>query len=165
MFYCHFYLFCYYYFIIIGGSDFVPSANDLIVFNPGEMSRTVSIEIIDDAVFEELVEIFYLSLSSNIDSLLLDPNKATISVIDDDSKTIKYYYNNIIMMIILFCMCTCMFHGISTVITIGFLNTTYYFEESSGTVTVPVSVQNGAFDESVSTNVRLSTLDLSAKSK
>ena len=46
---------------------------------------------------------------------------------------------------------------------IGFENTTYQFEESDGTVTLTVSVLNGTFGGSVSINVSLTILNVSAK--
>ena len=136
----------------VDGFDFKPITDHLITFGEDQTSHAISIEIIDDNLFEELAEKFFISLSTNVSRLLLDPNETTIYVIDNDSKLIKY--NNVWLN---FIQC----HVI--VIIIGFENTTYQFEESDGTVTLTVSVLNGTFGDSVSINVSLTILDVSAR--
>lgn len=64
------------------GSDYV-AANGTLVFAPGETSKTFSVQVIDDDVFEE-DEHFYVRLSSPRGASLASPATATVVILDDD---------------------------------------------------------------------------------
>ena len=49
-------------------------------------SYVLSVEIINDDLFETMFENFSIALSSNISNLQLDPSIATITIQDNDSK-------------------------------------------------------------------------------
>ena len=68
----------------VDGSDFIGIADNQLTFNQTISNTSVSIEIIDDELFEEKIENFFLLLSTNVTNLLVEPNETEISIIDND---------------------------------------------------------------------------------
>lgn len=67
----------------IGGSDYVTSRGQLH-FGPGVMEKRITLEVIDDDVFES-DEYFYLKLTeTEPEGCLGEPSVATIVILDDD---------------------------------------------------------------------------------
>jgi len=68
------------------GSDYTATSGTL-TFAPGELSKNVTIPIINDPLFENGNETFNLTLSNPTGaSLLTIPNTGTITIVDNDSK-------------------------------------------------------------------------------
>jgi uncharacterized repeat protein (TIGR01451 family)/uncharacterized delta-60 repeat protein len=69
------------------GADYTASSG-LLVFTNGEISKTFNLQIIDDTI-EEGAETILLSLSSPTGQVsLLNPNAATLTIVDDDGGSI-----------------------------------------------------------------------------
>ena len=75
-----------------GGLDYVPIVNQLLTFSPTmrfvSAPVTVNITILDDDSFEDNVEVFACTLSTN--ASLLDVRSATVRIIDDESECITF---------------------------------------------------------------------------
>lgn len=70
----------------VSGSDFA-GMRETLTFLPGETAQTISIQILDDDVLEQ-VENFTVELSNPENVTLGADNVATISIIDDDRPTV-----------------------------------------------------------------------------
>ncbi|XP_043271830.1 sodium/calcium exchanger 2 isoform X1 [Venturia canescens] len=65
------------------GSDYVPASGTL-VFEPGEVRKTIKLSVIDDELFEE-DEHFYVRLTNcSQPAMLVSPSLATVMILDDD---------------------------------------------------------------------------------
>ena len=69
--------------------DYVSILNHQLTFGPSVSSQTVRIEIIDDNSFEENVENFTVTLSTNnaTPRLLLGAQLATVNITDNESES------------------------------------------------------------------------------
>ena len=74
--------------------DYVAILNHHLTFGPSVSSQTVRIEIIDDDSFEENVENFTITLSTNNTTprLLLGAQLATVSITDNESESTLLHY-------------------------------------------------------------------------
>ena len=62
------------------------ATSELLTFNATALSITVSVPILDDAIVE-IDEMFFGDLTSVGDPVILDPNLATVTILDaDDGK-------------------------------------------------------------------------------
>ena len=73
---------------IIGGLDYVAILNQQLTFDASMSSHTVHVGIVDDDSFEENVEYFTATLSTNIPRLQLGVQLATVNIADNESKPI-----------------------------------------------------------------------------
>lgn len=65
------------------GSDYV-EAKGTLVFNPGDKEKKLSLEVIDDDVFEPDEHFFIRLSASNPTGCLVSPTMATVIILDDD---------------------------------------------------------------------------------
>ena len=79
---------CYYFFIDV--SDFLISSGQFFTLGPNKRSHTLSIDIIDDDIFEAEVESFAIWLSTlnatGLHGLRLGTQRADLTIQDDDCK-------------------------------------------------------------------------------
>ena len=70
------------------GADFigVSGSSERLIFGPGESSQVILIQIADDPLFEEEVENFTVTLSTDVPGLQLSNSIATVSIRDTDSE-------------------------------------------------------------------------------
>jgi Ca2+-binding RTX toxin-like protein len=66
----------------VGGSDFEPTALTTLTFAPGETTKTVSVAIIDDAIYED-TEFFKVKLTNSTNATI-GKDKGIAKIIDDD---------------------------------------------------------------------------------
>jgi Calx-beta domain/Domain of unknown function (DUF4114)/von Willebrand factor type D domain len=66
----------------VGGSDFEPIAPKTLTFAPGETTKTVSVGIIDDAIYED-TEFFKVKLTNSTNATI-GKDQSTAKIIDDD---------------------------------------------------------------------------------
>ena len=71
--------------------DIPPSESISLVFDPVNSVRTVDIDIIDDDALEP-IEVFFGELSTTFSTVVLDPQRANISIIDNDGKFFRKMY-------------------------------------------------------------------------
>ena len=64
-----------------------PSEPIPLVFGPSNDERSVNISIINDFLFELPVEIFFGELTTTLSTVILNPQQANISILDDDGKS------------------------------------------------------------------------------
>jgi hypothetical protein len=69
------------------------AAVEQLVFRPGQERQCVNISIEDDGILEG-PEDFNVMLSTSVDRVVLDPDMATVTIADNDGKSI-------------FSICTC----------------------------------------------------------
>jgi uncharacterized delta-60 repeat protein len=67
----------------LAGQDF-RALDQMVTFNPGEISKMVSIALISDSL-DEADETFSVTLTSSSESLLVDGGSATVVILDDDT--------------------------------------------------------------------------------
>jgi hypothetical protein len=70
----------------IAGSDYT-SANGVLTFIPGEISKALAVPIVNDGLYE-LDESFSLTLAAPTSASLGAPNSVTITILDDDGSRI-----------------------------------------------------------------------------
>ena len=75
-------------FIIPEGKDYLP-ITEIIMFNDGEMTKTVDFQIIDDTIVES-AENFFLLLTSGA-GVYLSPYRRTEVIINDNGKIVFTY--------------------------------------------------------------------------
>ena len=77
-------------FIIIDGSDFLINGGQIFTFGPKIGSHTLSIDIINDTIFEAEVESFAIRLctlnATGLHRLQLGTRHADLTIQDDDCK-------------------------------------------------------------------------------
>jgi Subtilase family/Calx-beta domain/SdrD B-like domain/Domain of unknown function (DUF4114)/Bacterial cadherin-like domain len=73
----------------IGDSDFVRVAPTTLTFKPGETSKTVNIEILDDDIFED-TKTFKIKLT-NPSNATLAQSESSLTIVDDDKPTISLF--------------------------------------------------------------------------
>ena len=131
------------------------NAGQLLTFDPDVRSNLISINIVDDDVYEAKSENLLLALSTSTTGVHLS-NMAELTIQDNDSKLSA-------------CPCIKAIDFVdnfdySIVVTIGFNSTTYTVRESDGNVSLSIGLMDGMFGD-VSVNVRLTTINGSAKGK
>ena len=57
-----------------------------MTFSERRQSIDIPVEIIDDNIFENILETFTLCLSTDVPRVILMNNKAVVTIIDNDSK-------------------------------------------------------------------------------
>ena len=74
----------------IGGTDYVNTGPQTLVFNSGITRQSITLPLVDDSIFE-LTEMLQASLSfpggDAPERVILDPDLASITVFDDDSES------------------------------------------------------------------------------
>ena len=70
------------------GSDFT-AANNTLVFQPGQISKTISISVLGDTLDEGVSEAFTVQLSNPINATLTD-GSATGTITDDDAARVSF---------------------------------------------------------------------------
>jgi hypothetical protein len=70
------------------GSDFT-AANNTLVFQPGQISKTISISVLGDTLDEGVSEAFSVQLSNPINATLSD-GSATGTITDDDAARVSF---------------------------------------------------------------------------
>jgi hypothetical protein len=70
----------------IAGADYIPSSGS-VTFGPGEATKTVTISLINDNVYEP-TEVFRVLLSQegNVNTFVLSPSVASVSINDDENR-------------------------------------------------------------------------------
>lgn len=68
----------------LSGSDYV-SQSGTLTFNAGDLTKTITLSIIDDSVYEA-DETFYVQLSDATNASIVDPS-TTITILNDDAQT------------------------------------------------------------------------------
>ena len=70
----------------VDGSDFIGITDNQLTFDQNKINASFSIEIIDDDLFEEAIEDFFVLLSTDVPNLMIEPNVTRVSIIDNDSE-------------------------------------------------------------------------------
>ena len=64
------------------------TTNGYLTFGPNMSTQMIFITIIDDDLFEEEFQSFFVTLSTNVSHLQLDPYLVSVTIEDTDSKCI-----------------------------------------------------------------------------
>ena len=79
------------YLITTDGEDFLGSATN-VTFSPGDVQKHISIQIVNDAVFEDLEDFFGTLTPVDTRVTIFEPD-ADVHINDDDGKVFKNYVN------------------------------------------------------------------------
>ena len=74
---------CCHYFAV-GGSDFVNVRDQIVQFQRGDISKTHTVAIVDDAECANEYFASYISLDSGIPSITVTNPRATVVILDND---------------------------------------------------------------------------------
>lgn len=82
--------------ITTAGDDYIETTMDL-VFTSGDTSFDISVEILDDGFFEN-IESFTgnLQIAPGVERVVLEPQVATVNIVDEDGKSGHLYTLNIL---------------------------------------------------------------------
>ena len=124
-----------------------------MTFSEGVSSVEIPIEIVNDNEFENAIETFTVSLSTEVPRLVL-LNEAVVTIRDDDSKAA----HECVYLAIALCGQTMILTDQTSIgITIGFNSTSYTATENTGTLLIAVDFLQGSISEDTTAQVLFAT--------
>ena len=145
-----------YYFHLSAGFDYGGIAGRQLIFGPAISTREVQVSIEDDNFLEISPEYFTANLTSTVPRLILLPDEATVSIVDNenDSKCMKQRATT---------SHVCDFVPCLTAAVIGFNMTLYDVTESEGQAMVYIVLHSSILLKQVTVNIFI--MDGSASSE
>ena len=65
--------------------DYVAASGEF-TFSSSSSQQCINITILDDTVFEAVLEIFSVNIDTSVDRVVLEPNSTVVEIVDNDGE-------------------------------------------------------------------------------